>query len=252
MPESLQLVIGGKEHERVAVELLGREYPEPDSLDADDSNWVPARVSVAAGAFRGQFSCCLRAEDFARLLPQLHRLEADASGSARFTTMEGQLEFEIKGDGRGHFDVRGEAMDEAGIGNKLTWSLTIDQTYLRPIIASVSAISTGRAATPSSFHRLPSTTLCRSGPRFGPSAAANKPQEPVIAAAAITAQRPIRWPGASFLLLELDNAACRRSISRIFLGVAREGRRMVGCSAASSASLGVLFLGTLERIFSGF
>jgi hypothetical protein len=140
MSDPLHLVIGGEEHERVAVEVLGRERSE--SFDADDGNWITARVSVAVGAFRGQFSCCLRAEDFAGLLPQLHRLQVDRDGSAQFSTMEGQLQFEIKGNGRGHFDVRGRVVDRPGDGNSLAWSLTIDQTYLQPLIASVSAIST--------------------------------------------------------------------------------------------------------------
>jgi hypothetical protein len=140
MPEPLRFVIGGHEHEFVAVALLGRERPE--SRDTYDGNWLRARVSVAVGAFRAEVPCTLRAQDFADLLPRLRRLEVDLVGSARFATMEGQLEFEITGDGRGHLDVQGRVVDRPGDGNSLTWSLTIDQTYLPAMIAAVSAIST--------------------------------------------------------------------------------------------------------------
>jgi hypothetical protein len=175
MPEPLQLIIGGKEHERVEVALIGRECPE--SFDLYDGNWLEARVSVAVGAFRGEFSCTLRAQDFAELLPQLRRLHADLLGSARFSTMEGQLKFEIIGDGRGHLKVRGRVVDQPGDGTSLEWSLAIDQTFLPAMIEAVSAIST--------MYEV------RGG---GPS---SSPQEPGIVAAALAAQRqqPPERPG---------------------------------------------------------
>ena len=140
MPEPLQLVIGGEEHDRLVVEVLGRERPE--AFDADDGNWIDARVSVAAGAFRGEVACCLRAEDFAAFLSQVRLLLVQPHGTARFSTMEDQLAFAITGDGRGHFDVRGHLMDAAGIGNRLAWSLASDQSHLPRIITTLSAIST--------------------------------------------------------------------------------------------------------------
>jgi len=168
MPEPLQLIIGGKEHERVEVALIGRECPE--SFDLYDGNWLEARVSVAVGAFRGEFSCTLRAQDFAELLPQLRRLHADLLGSARFATMEGQLEFEIIGDGRGHLKVRGRVVDQPGDGTSLEWSLAIDQTFLPAMIEAVSAISTmyevrgGRACEP----QEPATAAPRQESLHGP------------------------------------------------------------------------------------
>jgi len=140
MSEPLQFVIGAVDQESVVVALLGRERPE--SHDTYDGNWIKAQVSVAVGAFRGEFPCSLLAQEFADLLPELRRLHADLRGSARFSTMEGQLEFEITGDGRGHLDIRGRVVDRAGDGNALTWSLVIDQTYLPSMIAAVSAIAT--------------------------------------------------------------------------------------------------------------
>jgi hypothetical protein len=140
MPEPLQLVIGSAEHERVVVEVLGRE--RPDSLDADDGNWILSHVSVESGGFHAQFTCSLRAEDFAAFLPQLQHLVVDPRGAAQFRTMEEQLELDLQGDGLGHFDVQGQAVDRCGTGNTIGWSQTIDQSDLLRLIASVAAIST--------------------------------------------------------------------------------------------------------------
>lgn len=140
MPEPLHLVIGGAEHERVEVIVIGRACP--DSFDIYDGNWLAAQINVAVGAFSGQLSCNLMAQDFEDLQPQLRRLHADLIGPVKFSTIERQLEFEISGDGRGHLKVRGRVVDQPGYGNSLTWSLTIDQTFISAMIASVTAIST--------------------------------------------------------------------------------------------------------------
>jgi hypothetical protein len=140
MTRPLEFVLGGGERERLEVQLLGRE--RPDAFGVDDGNWIMARVDLAVGGFRGQFSCCLRAEDFAAFLPQLRLLEANLTGPAQFSTMEDQLGFEIRGDGRGHLDVRGHVLDQAGVGNRLAWSLAIDQTYLPQVIQAITRIST--------------------------------------------------------------------------------------------------------------
>ncbi|MCA8977000.1 MAG: hypothetical protein KDC98_19915 [Planctomycetes bacterium] len=139
MPESLELVIGGGEHERLAVALLGRTSPE--SKDAYEGNWIEARVMIAVGGFRGSFECTLLAQDFARFLPQLRRLETELSGVAEFSSMEDQLGFVMRGDGQGHFEVEGHVSDQPGCGNRLAWSFSIDQTFLPAMVASVSAIT---------------------------------------------------------------------------------------------------------------
>lgn len=134
------MVIGATEFERVEVTVLRRANPE--SFDLYDGNWLEAEVRLVIGGFRGALACMLRAEDFADFLPLLHGLQAELAGTARFTTMERQLEFSIVGDGRGHLEVSGHAWEMVGWdGPRLTWSLTLDQTYLPELIASVSAIA---------------------------------------------------------------------------------------------------------------
>jgi hypothetical protein len=52
----------------------------------------------------------------------------------------GQLAIEIKGDGKGHFHAACVAVDQAGIGNRLTFGLDFDQTELPEILGGVDAI----------------------------------------------------------------------------------------------------------------
>ncbi len=55
--------------------------------------------------------------------------------------MEEQPAFRMEGDGLGHFEVRGTAEDQPGIGNRLSWTLEIDQAQLFSMIDDVQAIT---------------------------------------------------------------------------------------------------------------
>jgi hypothetical protein len=138
MAAPLEFVVGGGEREHLVVRLMGRKYP--DEFDADDGNWIHGRVEIVVGAFRGEIACNLRTEDFARFLLQVRQLETDLVGPAEFSTMEGQLGFHIGGDGRGHLTARGYVLDRPGLGNRLDWSLHLDQSYLPGIISAVTSI----------------------------------------------------------------------------------------------------------------
>lgn len=133
------MVIGATEFERVEVTVLRRANPE--SFNIYEGNWLEAEVELAIGRFRGAFACMLLAQDFADFLPELRRLHAELVGTAKFTTIERQIEFSIVGDGKGHLEVDGHAWERVDWdGPRLTWSLNLDQTYLPELIASVSAI----------------------------------------------------------------------------------------------------------------
>ena len=46
----------------------------------------------------------------------------------------------MEGDGRGHIQVNGQAIDVVGVGNRLEFSLRMDQTYIPPILKALSAV----------------------------------------------------------------------------------------------------------------
>jgi hypothetical protein len=54
--------------------------------------------------------------------------------------MEGQLTVALTGNGRGHIEVTGAALDHAGIGNTLAFHFDVDQTYLPGVLGSLDAV----------------------------------------------------------------------------------------------------------------
>ena len=119
---------GLPEKDRFDIALEGPTYS--NSSDSDDSQWISARIIVQAGSFSGKFGCCLRQDDFTSFLPSALSLYETLQGKAEFQTMEDQICFVLSGNGRGNIEVKATAMDQAGIGNSLSFSLVIDQTIL--------------------------------------------------------------------------------------------------------------------------
>jgi hypothetical protein len=120
---------GGGRNERVSIEVLG--YAHPDSVDDSyDANWLRVRVTVAAGSFRGSFDATFLAQELAKFHEQLSTLYSTVKGTARFETLEGQLLIDLKCNAIGAVALHGVAQDQAGIGNKLDFSLNLDQTQV--------------------------------------------------------------------------------------------------------------------------
>jgi hypothetical protein len=120
--------IGGSERNKVTVEVVN--YERAASGESHDDNWVNVAVRVSAGAFSGTFAASFITDEFVAFRSQLRELYKTLKGEATFTTMEGQLALNVVGDGRGGITLKGEALDQPGIGNCLTFELALDQTYL--------------------------------------------------------------------------------------------------------------------------
>ena len=138
MFDSLSFRVGSSNRERVIVRPSRREYPEAE--DCDEGNWVYATLEIAAGAFRGTFEGCSRAEEFARFRDELRPLYERLSGKATFDTMEGGLRIDVQGDGKGHSHAACEAIDQPGMGNRLTFKIDFDQTELPAIVQGLDAV----------------------------------------------------------------------------------------------------------------
>jgi hypothetical protein len=119
--------IGGESAEFVRVAITG------DSGEG----WLPAEIEVAVGAFRGTYSADLTSMALSRFAAELEKLYVTVSGTAVFTDYEGQLELRMACDIRGHILLNGEAMDVAGIGNRLQFELELDQTNVPQVLASL-------------------------------------------------------------------------------------------------------------------
>jgi len=133
-----RLVIGSPGGEHLVVEPTSRNYPE--CTDYWDGNWIRCAVDVRAGGFRGAVKADMRAEEFVAFRDALRRLYDELAGEATFETMEHWLRIAIVGDGRGHFEAKCELRDDPGMGNRLTFTLAFDQTYLPSMLRQLDAI----------------------------------------------------------------------------------------------------------------
>lgn len=120
-----------------------RSHPEQN--DFWDGNWLDAKVSVQTGAFSGRYGASLRSDEFARFLDGLQQVYSSLGTSfptygAEFSSLEKQLSIAVSGDALGHFTAQCVAVDNFGVGNRLEFELTFDQTEIPAMIDGLEAI----------------------------------------------------------------------------------------------------------------
>jgi hypothetical protein len=133
----LEIVIGSGSAE-IRMRPMVRSHP--GATDYWDGNWIDTELSVRAGAFRGTWMACLRAEELLGFRRDLERLHRDLKGVGGFRSMEEWLNLRLEGDGRGHFGASAVALDRAGHGNRLEFEFMMDQTEIPPIVTSLRAV----------------------------------------------------------------------------------------------------------------
>lgn len=142
MTDIIEIVIGQTEYERVTIRVLGRMHPGAD--DFWDGNWLITPLTARVGAFRadveGRPAAGLRGDELKSFRQELQTLYERLDGRAELRSLEGWLSLDLVGDGVGHIRVEGEMQDRAGEGNRLSFRLELDQTFLPPIIESLRAV----------------------------------------------------------------------------------------------------------------
>jgi hypothetical protein len=120
---------GGERYERVAIDVSGYAYPERTG-EYDDDNWLRVQVSVAAGSFRVSYDAMFQVAELEKFESQLSSLYKSPEQTVFFEALEGQLSLELSGNRLGAVTLRGIAEDQPGIGNRLHFSLKLDQTQV--------------------------------------------------------------------------------------------------------------------------
>ena len=123
------------------IKIEPLQWTHPTADNDWDRNWIWSRVTVKAGAFRGQFSCNLFSSDFELFKRSLKKAYDNLKETATFKTMEEQIEINCVGDGLGHFSVDCKAMDEAGTGNELRLTMSFDQTTIPDLVRQLDNIT---------------------------------------------------------------------------------------------------------------
>lgn len=129
------IFFGGDSVERLEIALQG--YERSTTGDYWDDNWLVAKVSISVGGFRGKFQASLQAGEVQAFHDGLVALLETLEGRVEFETLEEQLSLALIGDGLGHIRVEGQAMDQAGIGNRLSFNIDMDQTQLQLSVQSL-------------------------------------------------------------------------------------------------------------------
>lgn len=135
----MTFAFGHSEQERVEVDVHG--YERAPVGEYWDDNWLRVDIRVRAGGFRGKASAMIITSELTKFLSELRPLLETLSGSAEFTTMEEQLSLRLTGDGKGHVELRGEVSDQAGVGNRLHFTLQFDQSQLRASIHELERVT---------------------------------------------------------------------------------------------------------------
>jgi hypothetical protein len=79
--------------------------------------------------------------ELTKFLSELRPLHQTLSGTAKFTTMEEQINLHLAGDGKGHIELCGEIADQPGIGNRLQFALQFDQSQLEASIRELEQVT---------------------------------------------------------------------------------------------------------------
>ena len=132
-----QFVLVGNDHERLAVQAVGRV--RPDVASGDDGNWLEAAVEILAGGFSGVATCSIRTEDLAEFRSGLALMMEDASATAAFKTMENRLAITVSGDREDSMTIEGHVVDSSP-GNRIEFRIQGRRDGLQVVLGSVDAI----------------------------------------------------------------------------------------------------------------
>jgi hypothetical protein len=135
-----EILISHSDGQHLLIRALSRSHS--GLFDHGDGNWIDCEIELQIGGFRGNFRADLRSEEFHGFLEQLEGMRRTAEGTASFSTMEGQLALTVTGDASDTLRVTGEAIDTAGIGNRLQFAFDLDRAALPDVCQSLENLLT--------------------------------------------------------------------------------------------------------------
>jgi hypothetical protein len=135
----MEFSISQSEHEYITVDVLGYERSPVGELY--DDNWLRIQIRVSVGGFRGNMSASILTTDLIGFAVGLRSIFEKLSGSAEFSTIEKQLSLRLLCDRTGHVSLSGSVSDHAGIGNRLEFSLRLDQSDIASSVRQLDAIT---------------------------------------------------------------------------------------------------------------
>jgi hypothetical protein len=129
---------GESERERIDVKVMS--YERPVSGEYHDDNWLTVVINIRVGGFSGRVGAAIVTDELVRFAERLHALYEQLAGSAEFRTLEGQLALTLSCDALGHITLLGDVLDQAGIGNRLSFRIALDQSFLQQSIRELDEV----------------------------------------------------------------------------------------------------------------
>lgn len=123
------------------VRVAPKERTHLGATDYWDKNWITTIISVQGGAFSGKYEADFMASDFETFKQELELLYENLKGGATFSGLERQLELKCIGDGLGHIKIDVVAQNFPGYGAELTYTINIDQTFIKPLVKQLDEIT---------------------------------------------------------------------------------------------------------------
>lgn len=111
-----KFTFGQSVHEQIVVDVQSCERPV--SGDFYDDNWLVIGISVSVEVSQAKQEPQFLQKRLGSFSEQLHVHYDCITGSAEFSTLEGQLSLKLSGDGSGNIKLDGKASDAAGLGKK--------------------------------------------------------------------------------------------------------------------------------------
>jgi hypothetical protein len=134
----VELLVGARDGDHLSVEVTGRVHPT--AADFWDGNWLAARISARAGAFRGAFVADLRSDELQRFAAQLRSLEGAAEGKAALESAEGWVRLSLALDARGRLAGSCELRDDPTGGASLRFGLVAEAAQRLQLLAALDAL----------------------------------------------------------------------------------------------------------------
>jgi hypothetical protein len=122
--------------ECLTIDVIGPDF----SNDSDEDLWLEVQIRASAGCFRGSISTVMPASDFVNLAPQLRILQSTLDNEAIFSAKDEQLYLRLTGTKKGEIFLEGSVADQAGHGNRLSFTLQFGLTQLNTSIGQLDAI----------------------------------------------------------------------------------------------------------------
>jgi hypothetical protein len=119
---------GKHSSEHIEIDVL--RYEREPIGDYHDDNWLKIKILVVAGGFQGKVAASIMTKELNEFLKSLRVLYKTLQGDAVFKTLEDQLDLKLCGNGKGHVQLIGKILDQAGVGNCLNFKFILDQTEL--------------------------------------------------------------------------------------------------------------------------